>query len=601
MPFGAVTQKLGISNARVRNAASFAQTVLRLPAGSPIFQQQLVHNTFYRQGPTADAAWCPPTNPVADNDIGNNSTIREVSAHDSYFSRRNIYDPLQYNLITHYQTYLNQLYYVNNEPEIGSSLNPTPALTGCSCWDPRDQNIDERFQCISPNEFWEPVDPAEAFIGCGLGPSARISAQALAYVYLCLKNELEDAGFGHFVLPPASHNTLLGSDPNNTYEIALFNYLHNGGFNLGACPAIDTISPDELIALHIHRYSEDPGANPNIISPLFSVAYDAFNIRSGVQWYRTTHAANPLPADIFLSEFGYAWELDTSPPVQPKIWAGGWDSFRLGLSWWNSYLCWLTRLAPFECNLENWQTGVHDVHACIHIPETPPYTAQSLNLKGAIGIQRNQYYLNVNSMEANLLINKSALQITQLTVDQAPYPGAKTYENSFLKFQNQISWDGQVWWSTPFGVCYSVWAQIGKDPYPAVNLNAGWVDATSSGATKTPISLPEGFSTVYFSVIKKSGYFDPNQSPRIDFRWIDALDRSKYHGKMALNDFQDTSTFSTIDPNYATYAAMIYPVVCYSHPNSQLTVELLSNFSGPGVILGRPIVLPGICSWFTDQ
>ncbi len=244
--------------------------------------------------------------------------------------------------------------------------------------------------------------------------------------------------------------------------------------------------------LQLHRYSEDP-AEGNVPTPLFSVAWDAFIIRDGVDWYRGKYGeiessgVLELPTDILLSEFGYDWSLDFG--VQPKIWAGGWDSFRLGLSWWNSYLCWLTRLAPFECNLKNWQTGEHDVHACIHIPETPPYTAHSQNLKGAVSIQRNQYYLNVNSMEVNVLINKSALQITQLTVDQAPnpgapYPGAMTYENSFLKFQNQISWDGKVWWSTPFGVCYSVWAQIGKDPYPALNIGLGWVDATNGSEKK---------------------------------------------------------------------------------------------------------------------
>ncbi len=610
MPFGAVTQKLGISNARVKNAASFAQTVLRLPVGTPVFQQQLVHSNKYRHGPTAEAAWCD----IADNEAGNSCTIRQISAHNTQFARINISDSPYFNFLDHYQLeHTNQIYYVGNEPETGSNLSPTqpppwpePPPQICSCWDPINRDIDSQFQCISPNQFWEPISLCPGCtLDCGVGAYSRIYAEVLAYVYLRLRDQAQGANRGHIVLPPVSHHTQLGSNSGNLFEITFFDRIHNGGFNLGGCPSVQTISPEEMKTLHIHRYSENPITNTAITSPLFSVAYDAFLIRDGVQWYRNTHAANPLPADILLSEFGYAWELDLNvgipPQPQPKIWAGGWDNFRLGLSWWNSYLCWVTRLAPFECNLENWQTGVHDVHACIHIPETPPYTAHSLNLKGAIGIQRNQYYLNVNSLEVNLLINKNALQITQLTVDPPLYQGAMTYENSFLKFQNQISWDGKVWWSTPFGVCYSVWAQIGKDPYPAANLSVGWVDATSSDANKTPISLPEGFSTVYFSVIKKPGYFDPSQSPRIDFRWFDALGRSKYHGKMALNDFQDTSTFSEIDPNYDTYAAMIYPVVCYSHPNSQLTVELLSNFSGPGVILGRPIVLPGICSWFTDQ
>jgi hypothetical protein len=43
---------------------------------------------------------------------------------------------------------------------------------------------------------------------------------------------------------------------------------------------------------------------------------------------------------------------------------------------------------------------------------------------------------------------------------------------------------------------------------------------------------------------------------------------------------------------------MVYPVVCYASTSRQVNVQLSRNIAGTQMWLGRPIVLPGACSWF---
>jgi hypothetical protein len=90
--------------------------------------------------------------------------------------------------------------------------------------------------------------------------------------------------------------------------------------------------------------------------------------------------------------------------------------------------------------------------------------------------------------------------------------------------------------------------------------------------------------------------------------WTRQPDQKKIdHGFMALHDFQDHETFTiTLDANTVVnqpvYPAMIYPVVIYSNPSWQVTVSLKRTFSATQIVsLARPIVLPGICSWFIEQ
>lgn len=87
MPFGtfSAAYRLGIANSTQRNPTAFAQTVLRLPASAPVYQQQLVHDMTNRMGPPASAEWCG--NP--DAEIGRSNILRQVSAHDFVFGKRN--------------------------------------------------------------------------------------------------------------------------------------------------------------------------------------------------------------------------------------------------------------------------------------------------------------------------------------------------------------------------------------------------------------------------------------------------------------------------------------------------------------------------------
>ena len=87
------------------------------------------------------------------------------------------------------------------------------------------------------------------------------------------------------------------------------------------------------------------------------------------------------------------------------------------------------------------------------------------------------------------------------------------------------------------------------------------------------------------------------------------------HGYMALHDFEDKPATDitinlTCDPEdpprlvtQPVYPAMVFPLVIYSHPGVVLTLSMQKvNFSASNKVwLGRPIVLPGIGSWFIEQ
>jgi hypothetical protein len=75
-------RRLGIANLRSANARSYASAVLHLPEGTPIYQGQLVHSQALTGGPgIAAAEWCGSE----DSDAGDPLTMREISAHDSFF------------------------------------------------------------------------------------------------------------------------------------------------------------------------------------------------------------------------------------------------------------------------------------------------------------------------------------------------------------------------------------------------------------------------------------------------------------------------------------------------------------------------------------
>jgi hypothetical protein len=118
-------------------------------------------------------------------------------------------------------------------------------------------------------------------------------------------------------------------------------------------------------------------------------------------------------------------------------------------------------------------------------------------------------------------------------------------------------------------------------------------------------------SVVYFPVMKGMGAITPS---RFDIKWIAVSGSpSRFHGYFELNEFDDSMTFGPPPPpipndpyNKMTTtqnvrAAMIFPVVYWASAEYSITVQLWRNQAGSSVWLGRPIILPGWCTWFANQ
>jgi hypothetical protein len=181
MPFGKVlwSRRLGIANISVYNAANFGHVVLRLPSQSLVYGQQLVRAKQEGEGPDRAGTDTCCGLLTADSEIDRQTTVREISVHDTQFARRNI-SSNQHGAITcpslpsHRGNYTWQIYYVNNEPEMYSVLRDTNILPCTSmtapgypsdsgCWDPRDRIIDSAVAGSFPNpntSFWELLTPS---------------------------------------------------------------------------------------------------------------------------------------------------------------------------------------------------------------------------------------------------------------------------------------------------------------------------------------------------------------------------------------------------------------------------------------------------------
>jgi hypothetical protein len=246
---------LGISNLQGINAFAFASTVLRLPTNIPIYQGQLIHSLAWKGGPAQAAAdWCG----LADNEISQTSTIREISAHDTQFARRNLSNTVRLPWESHRQTYTNQIYYVNNEPEAACSLS-TGSSCDSDCSNPRDRLIDAHFANYFPdpsNQFWQNLADG-VDINCGSGVDyKRARPEAMAWIYMKLKQETEPLGRGHLVLPPSGIEAFNdGGTGISPYWQTFYDKVHNGvtfgGIRL-------SITPADLRALHFHHYSLRP-------------------------------------------------------------------------------------------------------------------------------------------------------------------------------------------------------------------------------------------------------------------------------------------------------------------------------------------------------
>lgn len=607
MPLGLIphARRLGISNATVPNASRFATIVLRLAvdtADIPIYQQQIAHSKALRNGPElASAEWCN-NNCDVDSEAGNVYTMRQVSPHDTVFGRRNLTSTYCFAFFWHCNNVSNQIYYVCNEPEAGAYLYargratcPT-ASDGKDCWNPHDRLVDGHVAAVFSNpeaQFWEAAvrTPFDNWCDTG-GDIKRIQAAALAYTYLRLKREAESLGRGHIVLPPSVAGPNVGTV--GQYWAEFFKYVHSG-VSFGAYSEVG-IAPAALKTLHLHVYSPVPDPNGIATTPLASVKHTALSIIDGVQEYRNLpgveayrDSRTPLPLNIMISEMGP--DLETKRG-SPKIFAGGWNNFREGLAWWNTLLAWITRRAPLDCNLKGWDSGEHTVYACVHEASTAPFIERSTNTT------RNQWYFDADSWNTrwfvcpafdrggnNGLAENAAGGLTYKT----------TFTTSSIEWQADSSQLGHhtYWYPTPFGVCLAVWSQIGAE---------SWVTNTTNGLVRTAtFTLPRGYSTVYFAVQKLYG-----DSSRVNLsaRWKRADGVLHTQGSMWLGDLEEWNEITHNGVVRRFFPAMIYPVVCHSIGTRSVTVEILRGefpASNAMIAVARPIVLPGICSWFITQ
>ncbi len=595
---------------------------------------------------TAAAEWCKGG--IKDNEEGHASTLREISAHHSFFARRNIsYSPFGWTYRWHKTQFPSQMYYVLNEPEIGSrSLNPTlspcPGNPTQGCWEPSDASLDPEFAGITAYWDYSITSSAGDPIYCSGNTSdhRRVFPNVLAYLYLKLWRELLASNpNNHLILPPSAARERLGNinpifpspDGNDFYRQTFYDSVLLSGVTIGS----DTQSPitvQQMKALHVHHYTRNPAILP-ARGPLETTAYDASIIREAAEWSRDTYylpfnpspANQNLPMDIVLSEFGLPWQ-DLTPGLwenNPLRYTGYFPNMQEGLNWWNSLLCWITRRAPVECNL---QTG-YALYAAIHNPTVPPYTINSASTPTT---PRNQYYYDAGTESRKVFNAMESIDTTQ-NIYNNPSCGA-TYERIFSTYP-KLEWhpfgtEPIDWRVTPFGVCYAVWAQVGADKWNQLGgLADGWLSSYGEGwlgwngiELSVDVVLPPDWSTIYFPVIKTLGTLKNDDVQFNIWTPVDYPPHDLLLGKMCMADFEDTTDFTvnveypyptnppTLETrNQRVYSAMIFPVVCYSPIVARtitIKLERVDSVNGDNeteIILGRPIVLPNACSWFVTQ
>jgi hypothetical protein len=629
------SKRLGVANLsysidpQYPNPSGFGYTVLRLPANSLIYQQMLARSTQLTGGPDTGGMDTCCSNNTYDLTVDYPNVLREVSVHDTLFSRRNIRTTSQsgtqcsflYDSTTnqgHSIQYVNQLYYVNNEPEMTSKVRRDQPCSGC--WNPRDRLLDAAVAAFFPTldtQFWEANSTLpNGTDQCGLetSPWWRVRALAMAWVYLRIRNIILARGRGHTVIPPSAISAVIGAvtQPDSFWRD--FYTAVKNGVSAGNGQWENGIGLADIGVLHVHEYAPHPNRvralNPVPASiPMHAVAWSVNSIRYGAKWLRSDlYGQGNLPVDLLVSEMGVSWpERDPSKPIyDPKLWAGYYDNYRDGLAWWNTWLCWLLRRAPAECNLDPARAA----YGCLHSPDGEPYITQSVPTANRTQIYFNADTWAIASQPNTAAIRPQVLQNGTMVDLLQNGVGTQSYSSSFTS-NTPIRWPTQSrsWYSTPLGVCYTVWAQVGTKAVTK-SLSTGWIESRDAGTvvleengalTTFQIQLPAGWSTVYFPIIKSTDAFP--YASQITIRWVrssDGFERS--HGYMDLKDVPDGYAYSDFaSAPQSIYPAMVYPVVCKKTSAGPVTFKLVRNITGPLLWIGPPVVLQGACSWLAGQ
>ncbi len=409
------------------------------------------------------------------------------------------------------------------------------------------------------------------------------------------------------MLPPSTAGPTLGlSDP---YWASFFNRLHNpqGNNNLITAPGGPPqakLSVANLRALHIHSYAPPPADYPcggqgwcdpqNTYRPatsLDSVAIQSTQLCQGVDWYRNTfNGGQPLPLDVLISEIGHAWQIGGS-----HQWAGGWGNMKKGLSWWNSLLFWLLFVAPSQNQFK--LAGGYTTYGGIHEATESPYAR--LDRPSQPLSSRNQWFVNCSSWGTGIYYGVPAVD-TGLPAD-GRYQGTFSALNSVVFGNVPCTGSPAYWRRTPFGACYTVWSKIYNDA-TTYNLSTGWTAQNQAGTIgDAVVYVPQaGYNTIYIPVVKQAGAFPGTQ---ITVHWVrdDGGIVPYTTTYMDLAEFQDCGTYPYFGRSQFTYSAMMFPFVCYVSSPRNVRLRLVRNVAGPYISIGRPVALPGMCSWITTQ
>ena len=621
---------LGVSNVTVPNAVQWARDVMLLPVADdlsrmvPVYNQSLVRSAPFT---SFGAEWCGHE---PDDEMGHPALIRQVSAHDHTFGRRNISEG-KYPLLTYKDEHVNQVFYFYNEPESGTHANTTGSM--CGCFPPPDNQLIDPHADDCITTFFETVQVGFEVDNCTAEnppeyTATRIRAAALAKLFLYYKSIVEGSGNGHvFLMGSAVYPNFHQSD----YWQEFFHFVHNG---IGGPCGMPGIPVADLRALHAHLYHYWPSKCPSDNGDTYHgwdavkpTAYAAGIMRGGVDWYKATYNdGQPLPLDFVLSEMGPRWEKneDAMDVMAGNAWTGGFPNLMLGLCYWNTWLRWLTRDAwkPGHLGLAEGRK----VFAMPHATNGNPYfhatrwtdLAQDPQYSAHIG-QAMKSYFDFDDWD----------RVTrEMTVFRAPDLGYGTYyDNAWTVLpetrryhEDERPWiplggadttwmrasKGRNYFFAPLGAAYTVWAHVGGDPGTHV-LGAGWrYDGAQPGFQgDITLNIPGGgWSTVYVPVAKTTN--GGNSEFRYWFEWVRS-GSTRWAGDIPLHagEFPNPKTYLAEGYTITPMTAMLCPMLVYSSTARSETLRVYrENVPGQdmGVSIGRPIVLGGVaCTWRAER
>ncbi|HEX8684234.1 MAG TPA: hypothetical protein VF707_18065 [Ardenticatenaceae bacterium] len=636
---------LGLSNVSASNIASFAQNILRLPYDgqqkfAPIYTQAIVHNTAQTQGPPGDASWCGSADSEAN--LGHKGVIRQVSAHDHQFGRRNITVgayPLDAPNNSYISRHTQQIFYFYNEPEAGARPYKNVAA-GCSpCntfspeFDPATQapRIDPDAAGVESPFFWNATGTPYQSTDCvdTVATPKAIRASALGKLFLRYKARIEQKtdgvgnNRGHILLPPAAIRPELGAHPEPTgttsaYWTTFYDYVHK---NAGGA-SYPSVTVEQLRALHTHYYHWPPRDdaktyNNGAWDAVRPTAQGIHDIRKGVEWYRSTYftAGLPLPLDYILSEMGPDWIKKGGLRDQPYdadgvIWAAGFPNLRLGMAHWNTWLRWLTRNAEKDLNLATGQS----VYAMAHTLDGSPFMYQlsSVGPGQLTATTRNQVYFNFDTYTRPTYVGCPVHEASGLGEGRAT-----SAWNNWTYFGGKAHTTGDTYYFAPLGALYHVWSHIGGDPVTST-IGQGWFyDGATAGVKgdvvlDIPGSSTQPWSTVYIPIAKN--HLNTESNFRYFFDWVKPDGTLHRTGGIDLasefiphpKSYSDLKVLPT-DPDVFVPTAGMAPLLVYStspKPGVKLRITRESNpgYDNMGVSIGRPSVLGGVgCTWTPYQ